>query len=229
MGTSTTAGALAVVAGGSLAGTSTGLATTTGALAVARALAGTSAGSSTATGAFPVAFTFPTTISGRNVLDQNGNPWIAVGEAAWSLIVQLTNTQQDQYLTDRAAKGYRAIIVNLIEHSFSNHSPAWKDTDGNIPFTGTAFQSTLTPAYWTRVDRVITRCVARHHRVRLARLPRMDRIRGRLGHRSGRRHQRPDDHLRGDVESPLRRLHEHRLDRRRRHRRRLHDAPAPTR
>lgn len=105
--------------------------------------------------------TFPLSISsnGRFLQTAAGNPFPLHGDTPWSIVVQLTDLQIDQYIDDRAASGFTAILFNAIEHYFSSQSPAWNSVDGVAPFSSmTNFGSTRNEAYWSRVDRIVNRC-----------------------------------------------------------------------
>ena len=71
--------------------------------------------------------------NGRYLVDQNGQPFLIVGDTAWSLIVQLGDGDIDRYLEDRQKRGFSSIIVNLIEHKFCAVPP--KTRAGLAPFT----------------------------------------------------------------------------------------------
>src|ERR1044071_8688692 len=88
-------------------------------------------------------------------------PVFITGEAAWSLLVQLNDADTLTYLRDRSARGYNAIIVNLIEHLYSDTACAVGrgDHSGNCPFQGTAF-STPNEAYFLHADYVIQQAEA---------------------------------------------------------------------
>ncbi len=81
-------------------------------------------------------------------------PVFITGEAAWSVIVQPSDAEVETYLADRAARGFNAIIVNLIEHQYADHAPA--DRHGDAPFSGAVF-STPNEAYFAHADQVIRR------------------------------------------------------------------------
>jgi hypothetical protein len=68
----------------------------------------------------------------RHLEDASGRPFLVVGDAAWSLIAQLDAADAGRYLDDRAARGFTALIVNLIEHKFATHAPA--NLAGEQPF-----------------------------------------------------------------------------------------------
>lgn len=77
--------------------------------------------------------TFPLRIAaGRRYLeDAAGQPFLLHGDTAWSLIAQLRREDAATYLRDREARGFNAILVNLIEH-FSSRPPA--NDYGHQPF-----------------------------------------------------------------------------------------------
>jgi hypothetical protein len=83
-----------------------------------------------------------------------------MGDTAWSLFTNLTLAQANEYFDDLASRGFNACNANVIEHLFTTGT-APRDTSGNLPFAGTAFQSSLTPAYWDAVDLKIAAARAR--------------------------------------------------------------------
>jgi hypothetical protein len=84
-------------------------------------------------------------------------PVFITGDAAWSLIAQLSDQDVETYLADRARRGFNAIIVNLPEHMYANHAPA--NFFGDAPFTGNTF-STPNEPYFAHADHVISRAAA---------------------------------------------------------------------
>ena len=96
--------------------------------------------------------------SGRYLVNADGNPFMLHGDTPWSIAAQLTNAQIDTYLEDRAAKGFKAILFNAIEHFYTDQTPAYENADGDAPFTSmTDFASTPVAAYWNRVDYIVNR------------------------------------------------------------------------
>jgi hypothetical protein len=89
---------------------------------------------------------------GRHLVDQDGVPFLVVGDGAWSLIAQLTDEEIDRYLDKRRDYGFNALIVNLIEHKAADKAP--RDIYGTAPFTGAAF-TTPNEAYFSRVDHIL--------------------------------------------------------------------------
>ncbi len=51
-------------------------------------------------------------------MDQRGAPFLIHGDMPWSLIVALTEEEAERYLENRRQKGFKSIVVNLIEHKF---------------------------------------------------------------------------------------------------------------
>jgi hypothetical protein len=99
-------------------------------------------------------FSFPASVSpnGRYFLDQFGNPLFLVGDTAWSMSAQIDDADSTLYLEDRAEKGFNLVVLSAPEHAFTDNSPFYENTYGQLPFTGTAFQSTLTDAYWDHIE-----------------------------------------------------------------------------
>jgi hypothetical protein len=89
----------------------------------------------------------------RYLVDAKGNPFLLQGDAAWSLIAQLTNEEANQYLEDRRLKGFNTVIVNLIEHHFSTNPPS--DVYGDAPFLTPGDFSTPNEAYFAHAQYVI--------------------------------------------------------------------------
>lgn len=136
-----------------------------GAAAVALALAACSSGCSSGDGPAPQAnppppppnSLFPLRIAagGRYLVDNTGAPFLMIGDSPWSLIAQLNRSEVDQYLDDRRARGFNTLIVNLLEHKFSDNPP--KNAFGDGPFTTPGDYSTPKEAYFAQADWVIQR------------------------------------------------------------------------
>ena len=98
---------------------------------------------------------FPVHVSmnGRYLEDANGKPWLLHGDTAWSVIVQLTKEEAEEYLENRRQKGFNAILVNLIEYYYADHPPKNKYGDG--PFTTPDDFTTPNEKYFAHADWVI--------------------------------------------------------------------------
>ena len=101
------------------------------------------------TGLFPIGVSS----DGTYLVAADGTPFLLHGEAAWSLIVQLTTAETMQYLADRHRRGVNAILVNLIEAFYSDHPPS--NAAGDAPFTTKDDFSTPSEAYFAHADQVI--------------------------------------------------------------------------
>jgi hypothetical protein len=69
----------------------------------------------------------------RHLVDQSGVPFFIQGEAAWSLVAQLERADVELYLEDRKRRGFNLLMVNLLEHHFSEHPPT--NAYGIAPFS----------------------------------------------------------------------------------------------
>jgi hypothetical protein len=100
----------------------------------------------------------------RHLVDQNGAPFLLVGDSAWSLAVSVSTADADAYLADRQAKGFNSVLVNLIEHKFAPNPP--RDLAGDLPFTGKLSNgardfTTPNEAYFAHVDSLLQAAAAR--------------------------------------------------------------------
>jgi PKD repeat protein len=92
--------------------------------------------------------------NGKYLEDQDGLPFLIVGEAAWSMAVQLTPSDVINYLDDRKAKGFTAILINGIEHRFSSKPPY--NYANQHPFSNGSFDwSIRNENYWSHVDYIL--------------------------------------------------------------------------
>jgi len=121
------------------------------------------------------AISFPVKVStnGRYLVDSNNKPFRIQGEAAWSLISNLTYAEADRYLSNRQAKGFNTVLVELIEHKYAqggkgaNFSGVPTNRGGALPFKtqaggraydgtwGTADFSSPNEAYFAFADMII--------------------------------------------------------------------------
>lgn len=98
---------------------------------------------------------FPLRIeAGKHYLtDKAGKPFFMHGEAAWSLIADLTEEEALVYLEDRKARGFNTILVSLIEHRFAHNAPA--NTYGERPFADGADFAVPNETYFAHADRIL--------------------------------------------------------------------------
>jgi hypothetical protein len=111
---------------------------------------------------------FPLAVSGtgRFLVDAHGVPFRLQGEAAWSLIANLTAREVDTYLQDRAQKGFNAVLVNLLEHKYAVQAP--RNRAGDAPFHTPGDFSTPKDAYFDFAMAVVEKARARGFLVLLA-------------------------------------------------------------
>jgi hypothetical protein len=116
----------------------------------------------------PPAARYPLALSAdrRRLLDADGRPFLVQGDAAWSLIANLTFEDALRYLDARRALGFNSILVNLIEHLFSKDPP--RDLAGREPFLTPGDLGTPNDAYFDAAERVLDACAARGFLVVLA-------------------------------------------------------------
>ncbi len=91
----------------------------------------------------------------RYLVDRKGAPFLLQGDAAWSLIANTTREEADLYLRNRRAKGFSAILINLIEHKFAKNAP--KNIYGDAPFLGQTDLGAPNEKYFEQADWVIRR------------------------------------------------------------------------
>ena len=105
----------------------------------------------------PPASPFPVRVSddGRTLVDSAGRPFLMHGEAAWSIIVQLTLEETDLYAADRQARGINVAMVNLIEHHFCDDPP--RNAAGDDPFLTPGDFGEPNEAYFAHADAVLER------------------------------------------------------------------------
>jgi len=101
----------------------------------------------------PGLFPLGVAADGSSLTTADGRPFLLHGEAAWSLIVQLDDADAMRYLADRRGRGVDALLVNLVEHFYSDHPPS--DAAGDAPFTTPGDFSTPSEAYFAHADHVI--------------------------------------------------------------------------
>jgi hypothetical protein len=94
----------------------------------------------------------------RHLVTAGGKPFLLVGDAAWSLMVQLKNEEVDRYLRDRRRKGFDAVLVNLLEHEFARDAPA--NAYGDAPFTKPGDFGTPNEPYFDHVATVVAKARA---------------------------------------------------------------------
>jgi hypothetical protein len=113
-------------------------------------------------------YAYPLKVSpnGRYLADQDNRPFRIQGDSAQSLIVNLTYQEADFYLSNRQAKGFNTVNVNLLEHKFGLKAPA--NRNGDLPFATPGDFSTPNEAYFAFADSIIDLAASRGMLVSLA-------------------------------------------------------------
>ena len=113
-------------------------------------------------------YIYPLKISknGRYLVDQAGKPFRIQGDSAQSLIANLTYPDADAYLTNRQAKGFNTVNINLLERKFAVGAPA--NRRGDLPFIKFDDFSTPNEAYFAFADSIIDLAASKGMLVSLA-------------------------------------------------------------
>ena len=83
------------------------------------------------------------------------------GEAAWEIIQCLSDSDAIAYLEDRKSRGVNALIVELIEHKFTAHTPRSANVAGHVPFSNNNDFTTTQDAYFADAERFVQQALAR--------------------------------------------------------------------
>jgi len=117
------------------------------------------AGTSAALPVRPAAYPLDVPSGKRYLRDASGKPFLIHGEAAWSLIAQLTREKAELYFKDRQDRGFNTVLVSLIEHKFATNAPA--NIYGQPPFLRAGDYRTPNEQYFAHADWVLRRAAER--------------------------------------------------------------------
>jgi hypothetical protein len=155
------------VAGGGQAGASSGQAGTSESDASlprdssgAAGSRGTEGGSDGATGAGSVVFPLKASSNKRYLVDQNGAPFLLMGDAPHAMFANLSVADATSYLDDRVMRGFNALWCELLINDAVGGQPNGSTYDGIPPFTakiaGGKYDMTKpNSAYFDRVDQMV--------------------------------------------------------------------------
>ena len=91
--------------------------------------------------------------NGKYLVNSNtGQPVFLTGDNGFLASLMLSNADVTTYLNDRAARGFNAIWMGVVDQLDQNNPP--KDFFGNVPFDGAWFTNP-DAAYWAHQDAVI--------------------------------------------------------------------------
>lgn len=102
------------------------------------------------------AYPLKASANGRYLVDQNGAPTMLVGDSPHSLFVNLSPQQANTYFANRASYGINALWIEMLCNTYTAGRSDGSTYDGIIPFTTPGDLSTPNPAYFKRIDRMIT-------------------------------------------------------------------------
>jgi hypothetical protein len=97
---------------------------------------------------------FPLRISPdkKYLVNSRNEPFLIVGNAAWSLAVEATKSEALFYLDDRRRRGFNTIVVYLTTPRFSSHIPRWANAEGAVPFANPDDFTATNEGYFAHVD-----------------------------------------------------------------------------
>src|SRR5262245_43154442 len=94
--------------------------------------------------------------NGRYFVDQDGKPFFYLGDTCWLLFQRLDRQEVDEYLKDRAAKGFTVIQAYVIRGLDKRHPDGNSSLLGESPFID---RDVTRPneAFFKNVDHVVNR------------------------------------------------------------------------
>lgn len=100
--------------------------------------------------------------SGRYLVDAQGDPFFFLGCAGWSSGSNLTEAEIVTYLDDRQARGFTAIMVEAISHEYTSQTPAYRNANGDDPFSPMTDFASPNDAYWDHISYLVDQAKARN-------------------------------------------------------------------
>jgi hypothetical protein len=94
--------------------------------------------------------------NGRYFVDQNGKPFFYLGDTAWLLFQRFDPKEADEYLKDRAGKGFTVIQAYVIRGLGIKHPDGNSSLLGAAPFLGHD-PGKPNEAFFKNVDRIVNR------------------------------------------------------------------------
>lgn len=101
------------------------------------------------------AYPLKASANNRYLVDQNGAPFLMIGDSPQSLIGNLSHAEAVVFLANRQAYGINALWVNLLCNAATGCNSDGTTFDGIAPFVEPGDLSTPNPAYFTRADDMI--------------------------------------------------------------------------
>ena len=94
------------------------------------------------------------------LIDENNNPFFWLGDTGWLLFSKLNREEADQYLTDRAEKGFNVVQVMVlhslnVKNYYGDSALIGQNVSHPLVTNGNAFEDTTQYDYWDNVDYVV--------------------------------------------------------------------------
>jgi hypothetical protein len=99
--------------------------------------------------------------TGRYLVDQNGAPFLIVGDSPQAMIGRLSEADAELFFANRQALGFNTVWINLLCASYIGCNPDGSTFDGIPPFNVPGDLTTPNEAYFARVDAIV-RLAARY-------------------------------------------------------------------
>jgi hypothetical protein len=93
--------------------------------------------------------------NGRYLVDQQGDPFLMIGDAPQALMINASVDEADLLLANRASHGFNTVWINLLTAEYGGGRADASTFDGLKPFTTPGDFSTPNEAYFARCDEVI--------------------------------------------------------------------------
>ena len=107
-----------------------------------------------------VAFPLLVSANHRYLVDQNGVPFMIVGDSPQALIGNVPLDDAEKYIRNRAQYGINALWINLVCNTGTGCDPSGSTYDGIAPFTKVGDLATPNSDYFHRADSMINLAAA---------------------------------------------------------------------
>ncbi len=94
--------------------------------------------------------------NGRHLIKGDGTPFFYLGDTAWLIFQRLNREETEEYLQDRASKGFTVIQAYVVRGLGEHHPDGPVNLSGAFPFLNND-SSQPNPAYFENMDYVIRR------------------------------------------------------------------------
>ena len=99
--------------------------------------------------------------TGRYLVDQNGAPFLIVGESPQAMIGRLSEAEAELFFANRQSHGFNTVWINVLCASYTGCNGDGSTFDGIPPFNVAGDLTTPNEAYFARVDAIL-RLAARY-------------------------------------------------------------------